>query len=176
LVKGERRAEMDKRKEVLRLYALGIPIRRIAKTLKAPRSTVARWIEEAKGKLRTKEKQRGAVFQDEIWDRILELLESSKEEKGRTRTFSISYIYRLFSSELDLKGIKSERVFRRRLEEVIKQRFGSWEKLELKRRDKSELAEYRKPKGKQRREKGEWEMFLMHRVELKDYTILDTFN
>jgi len=149
---------MDKRKEVLRLYALGIPIRRIAKTLKVPRSTVARWIEEAKSKLRKKEKQGEALFQDEIWDRILEFLRSSKEEKGRTRTFSISYIYRLFSSELDLKGIKSERVFRRRLEEVIKQRFGSWEKLELERRDKKEYAEYRKPRGKQRREKGEWEI------------------
>jgi len=149
---------MDKRKEVLRLYALGIPIRRIAKTLKVPRSTVARWIEEVKNKSWKKEKQREAVFQDEVWDRILELLRSSKEEKGRTRTLSIAYVYRLFELELKEKGIKSERTFRRVLEEVIKQRFGSWEKLELERRDKKEYAEYRKPKGKQRREKGEWEI------------------
>jgi len=157
-VKGGRRAGMDKRKEVLRLYALGIPIRRIAKTLKVPRSTVARWIEEVKNKSWKKEKQREAVFQDEVWDRILELLRSSKEEKGRTRTLSIAYVYRLFELELKEKGIKSERTFRRVLEEVIKQRFGSWEKLELERRDKKEYAEYRKPKGKQRREKGEWEI------------------
>jgi transposase len=149
---------MDKRKEVLRLYAFGIPIRRIAKTLKVPRSTVARWVEEAKSKLRKKEKQREAVFQDEIWDRILELLRSSKEEKGRTRTLSIAYTYRLFELELKDKGIKSERTFRRVLEQVIKQRFGSWEKLELERRDKKEYAEYRKSKGKQKREKGEWEI------------------
>jgi transposase len=149
---------MDKRKEVLRLYALGIPIRRIAKTLKVPHSTVARWIEEVRGQLREKEKQKEAVFQDEVWDRILELLRSSKEEKGRTRAFSIAYTYRLFELELKDKGIKSERTFRRVLEEVIKQRFGSWEKLELERRDKKEYAEYRKPKGKQRREKGEWEI------------------
>jgi transposase len=149
---------MDKRKVVLQLYALGIPIRRIAKTLNVPRSTVARWIEEAKSKLREKEKQKEAVFQDEIWDRILELLRSSKEEKGRTRTLSIAYAYRLFELELKDKGIKSERSFRRVLEEVIKQRFGSWEKLELERRDKKEYAEYRKPKGKQRRERGEWEI------------------
>jgi transposase InsO family protein len=149
---------MDKRKEVLRLYAIGIPIRRIAKTLKVPHSTVARWIEGVKGKLRKKEKQKEAVFQDEIWDRILELLRSSKEEKGRTRTLSIAYIYRLFELELKDKGIKSERTFRRVLEEVIKQRFGSWEKLELERRDKTEIAQYRKPKAKQRREKGEWEI------------------
>jgi transposase len=158
LVKGGRRAGMDKRKEVLRRYALGVPIRRIAKALKVPRSTVARWIEEAKNKLRKKEKQREVVFQDEIWDRILELLRSSKEEKGRTRTLSIACAYRLFELELKDKGIKSERTFRRALEEVIKQRFGSWEKLELERRDKKEYAEYRKPKGKQRREKGEWEI------------------
>jgi DNA-binding transcriptional regulator YiaG len=149
---------MDKRKEALRLYSLGISIRRIAKTLKVPRSTVARWIEETKSKLREKEKRKEAVFQDEIWDRILELLMSSKEEKGRTRTLSIAHIYRLFELELKDKGIKSERSFRRRLEEVIKQRFGSWEKLELQRRDKKEYAEYRKPKGKQRREPAEWEI------------------
>jgi hypothetical protein len=150
---------MDKRKEVLRLYALGIPIRRIAKSLKVPHSTVARWIEEAKGKAKKqKEKQKEAVFQDELWGRILELLRSSKEEKGRTRTFSISYVYRLFELELKERGINSERGFRRRLEEVIKQRFGSWEKLELSRRNKDELAEYRKPKAKQKREKGEWEI------------------
>jgi len=148
---------MDKRKEVLRLHALGIPIRRIAKTLKAPRSTVARWIEEVKPR-KQKEKQKEAVFQDEIWDRILELLRSSKEEKGRTRTLSIAYAYRLFELELKDKGIKSERTFRRVLEEVIKQKFGSWEKLELERRDKKEYAEYRKSKGKQRRERGEWEI------------------
>jgi transposase-like protein len=158
LVKGERRAEMEKRKEVLRLYTLGIPIRRIAKTLNVPRSTVARWVEEAKSKLRKKEKQREAVFQDEIWDRILELLGSSKEEKGRTRTLSIAYTYRLFELELKDKGIKSERTFRRVLEQVIKQRFGSWEKLELERRDKTEIAQYRKSKAKQKREKGEWEI------------------
>jgi transposase InsO family protein len=152
-------AGMDKRKEVLRLYALGIPIRRIAKSLKVPHSTVARWIEEAKGKAKKqREKQKEAVVQDELWGRILELLRSSKEEKGRTRTFSISYVYRLFELELKERGINSERVFRRRLEEVIKQRFGSWEKLELSRRNKDELAEYRKPKAKQRREKGEWEI------------------
>jgi transposase InsO family protein len=123
-----------------------------------PRSTVARWVEESKSKLQKKEKQKEAVFQDEIWDRILELLMSSKEEKGRTRTLSIAYVYRLFELELKDKGIKSERSFRRRLEEVIKQRFGSWEKLELKRRDKKEYAGYRKPKAKQRREPAEWEI------------------
>jgi len=150
---------MDKRKEVLRLYAFGVPIRRIAKTLKVPRSTVARWIEETKSKLRKqKEKQKEKVFQDELWDRVLELLVFSKEEKGRTRTISISHAYKLFEAELQTKGIKSERSFRRVLEQVIKQRFGSWEKLELERRDKKEYAEYRKPKGKQRREKGEWEI------------------
>jgi len=146
---------MDERKmEVIRLYSLGIPIRRIAKVLGIPKSTVERWVKEP---LKAEEQRKDPIFQDEIWDRVLELLRSSKEEKGRTRTFSISYIYKLFSPELWLKGIKSERTFRRRLEEVIKERFGSWEALELKRRDKSE-AEYRKPKGKQRREKGEWEI------------------
>jgi len=155
---GGRRVKMSKRLEALRLYSFGVPLRRIAKTLKVPRSTVARWIEEVKSKLRKEEKQKEAVFQDELWDRMLELFMSSKEEKGRTRTLSIAYVYRLFELELKDKGIKSERTFRRVLEQVIKQRFGSWERLELQRRDKKEYAEYRKPKGKQRREKGEWEI------------------
>ena len=148
---------MDERKtEALRLHALGIPIRRIAKVLRIPRSTVARWVKELIEVMGEKKEEKH--LQDELWDRVIELLTFSKEEKGRTRALSIAQIYRLFEVELQTKGIKSERTFRRVLEEVIKQRFGSWEKLELERRDKKEYAEYRKPKGKQRREKGEWEI------------------
>jgi transposase len=152
-----RRADMDERKmEALRLHALGIPIRRIAKVLRIPRSTVARWVKEPIEVMGERKEEKH--LQDELWDRVLGLLTFSKEEKGRTRVLSIAQTYRLFEAELQTKGIKSERTFRRVLEEVIKQRFGSWEKLELERRDKKEYAEYRKPKGKQRREKGEWEI------------------
>jgi transposase len=148
---------MDERKAAaLRLYGLGVPIRRIAKVLRIPRSTVARWVKEPIEV--TGEKKEEKHLQDELWDRVLGLLTFSKEEKGRTRVLSITQTYRLFEVELQTRGIKSERTFRRVLEGVIKQRFGSWEKLELERRDKKEYAEYRKPKGKQRREKGEWEI------------------
>jgi transposase len=154
-----RRAEMDERKmEVLRLYSLNIPTRRIARILGIPKSTVERWVKEPLT-LKAEEKQKNApLLQDEIWDRVIELLKLSKEEKGRTRVLSIAQTYRLFEVELQAKGIKSERTFRRVLEQVIKQRFGSWEGLEMKRRDKSELAEHRKPKGKQRREPATWEI------------------
>jgi len=149
---------MDKRKDALWLYGLGYSIRQIAEELSIPKSTVHRWIQEMLAKPRTKEERKKELLQDEIWDRILELLKFSKEEKGRTRTLSISRIYERLRKDLEARGIKSERAFRRRLEEVIKQRFGSWEKLELSRRDKDEWAEYRKPKGKQKRERGEWEI------------------
>ena len=153
----KRRAEMDERKtEALRLHALGIPIRRIAKVLRIPRSTVARWVKEPIEVMGERKEEKH--LQDELWDRVIELLTFSKEEKGRTRTLSISQAYKLFEVELSLRNIRSERTFRRVLEQVIKQRFGSWEKLELKRRDKSELAEYRKPKGKQKREPATWEI------------------
>jgi len=148
---------MDERvTEALRLHALGIPIRRIAKVLRIPRSTVARWVKEPIEVMEEEKEEKH--LQDELWDRVLGLLTFSKEEKGRKRVLSISQIYRLFEVELQTKGIKSERNFRRVLDQVIKERFGSWEKLELERRDKKEYAEYRKPKGKQRREKGEWEI------------------
>jgi len=148
---------MDKRKEVLRLYSLGISIRRIARFLGIPKSTVERWVKE---QLRAEQKRKDALLQmqDEIWDRVIELLTFSKEEKGRTRVLSIAQIYKLLEVDLQTRGIRSERTFRRRLEEVIKERFGGWEGLELKRRDKSELAEYRKPKAKQRREPATWEI------------------
>jgi transposase/transposase-like protein len=155
LVKGERRAEMDERKaKVLQLYTLGVPIRRIAKVLGIPKSTVERWVKEPL----MKAEQKDALLRDEIWDRVVDALMLSKEEKGRTRVLSISRIYRLFELELQTKGIKSERTFRRVLEQTIKQRFGGWEKLELERRDKTEIAQYRKSKAKQKREKGEWEI------------------
>jgi transposase/transposase-like protein len=149
---------MDERKiKVLQLYALGVPIRRIARILGIPKSTVERWVKSPLT-LKAEEKRKDALLQDEIWDRVIELLKLSNEEKGRTRVLSVSQIYRLFEMELQMRGIKSERTFRRRLEEVIKERFGSWEKLELSRRNKDEIAEYRKPKKKQRRQPAEWEI------------------
>ena len=154
----QRRVEMDERKiKVLQLYALGVSIRRIARILGIPKSTVERWVKSPLT-LKAEEKRKDALLQDEIWDRVIELLKLSKEEKGRTRVLSIAQIYKLLEVELQARGIKSERTFRRRLEEVIRDRFGSWERLELERRDKKEYAEYRKPKAKQRRERGEWEM------------------
>jgi transposase len=148
---------MNERKtEALRLHTLGISIRRIAKVLRVPRSTVARWVKEPIDVMGEKKEEKH--LQDELWDRVIELLTFSKEEKGRTRTLSISQAYKLFEVELSLRNIKSERTFRRALEEVIKQRFGSWEALELKRRDKSEWVEYKKPKGKQKREPATWEI------------------
>ncbi len=147
---------MNERKlEALRLYSLNIPIRRIARILGIPKSTVERWVKEP---LKAEEKREDTLLQDEIWDRAIQLLRLSKEEKGRTRVLSIAQIYKLLEVDLQARGIKSERTFRRRLEEVIRERFGSWERLELERRDKKEYAEYRKPKSKQRREKGEWEI------------------
>jgi hypothetical protein len=146
----------EKKTEVLRLYGLGVPIRRIAKVLRIPRSTVARWVKEPIKAMGEEKEEKH--LQDELWDRVIELLTFSKEEKGKTRVLSIAQIYKLFEFELSLRNIKSERTFRRVLEQVIKQRFGSWERLELQRRDKKEYAEYRKPKGKQRREPAEWEI------------------
>jgi transposase len=150
---------MDERKrEVLRLYGWGVPIRRIAKELNIPKSTVQRWVQEMLAKPKTRERKREELLNDEIWDRIINNLLFTAKEKGRTRAFSIAHVFRLYEPELKVKGIEKERTFRRYLERVIKERFGSWEALELKRRDKSELAEYRKPKAKQKREKGEWEI------------------
>jgi transposase len=154
-----RRVEMDEKKiTALHLYGLGVSIRRIAKELNIPKTTVHRWIKGLLGKPETREKRKEELLKDEIWDRIINALMLTVKEKGRTRAFSIAHVFRLFEQELMAKGIEKERTFRRYLERVIKERFGSWEAFELKRRDRSELAEYRKPKSKQKREKGEWEI------------------
>ena len=150
---------MDKKKIIaLHLYGSGASIRRIAENLKIPKSTVHRWIQEMLAKPKTREKRKEELLQDEIWDRIINTLMLTVKEKGKTRTFSIAQVFRIYEQELMAKGIEKERTFRRYLEGVIKERFGSWEAFELKRRDRSELAQYRKPKAKQRREKGEWEI------------------
>jgi transposase/transposase-like protein len=150
---------MDEKKMIaLHLYGSGATIRGIAKTLKVSKSTVHRWIQEILGKPKKREKRREELLQDEIWDRIINSLMLTVKEKGRTRALSIAQVFRLYEQELMAKGIEKERTFRRYLDRVIKERFGSWEALELKRRDKSELAEYRKSKAKQKREKGEWEI------------------
>ena len=148
---------MDERKlEVLKLYAMGVPIRRIAKVLGIPKSTVERWVKEP---TRPKnEKKKDAFLRDEIWDKVIQLLRLSKEEKGRTRTLSISQVFKLLELELRTRGINSERTFRRRLEEVIKERFNSWEQFELSRRKKNEWANYKGPKAKLRREPATWEI------------------
>jgi transposase InsO family protein len=149
---------MDKKKEALQLYGWGAPIRRIAEILNVPKSTVHRWIQEMLAKPKTKEKMKEELLQDEIWDRIINSLMLTIKEKGRTRTLSVAHVFRLYKQELMDKGIEKERAFRRHLERAIKERFGSWEGLEMKRRDKSELAEHRKPKAKQRREPATWEI------------------
>jgi hypothetical protein len=150
---------MDEKKIIaLHLYGSGASIRGIAEILKVPKSTVHRWIQEMLAKPKTKEKMKEELLQDEIWDRIINSLMLTIKEKGRTRTLSVAYVFRLYKQELMDKGIEKERAFRRHLERVIKERFGSWEGLEMKRRDKSELAEHRKPKAKQRREPATWEI------------------
>ena len=150
---------MDEKKMiVLHLYGSGATIRGIAKTLGISKSTIHRWIQEILAKPKTREKKREEILKDEIWDRIINTLMLTVKEKGRTRALSIARVFELFKNELKAKGIDKERTFRRYLERVIKERFGSWEAFELKRRDKSEFAEFRRPKGKQRREPAEWEI------------------
>ncbi len=148
----------EKKKAALQLYGWGVSIRRIAEALNIPKTTVHRWIQEMLAKPKATNKRKEELLQDEIWDRIINSLMLAVKEKGRTRTLSIAHVFRLYEQELIDRGIEKERTFRRYLERVIKERFGSWEAFELKRRDKTEWAEYRKPKAKQRRERGEWEI------------------
>jgi len=148
----------EKKKVVLQLYGWRVPIRRIAEELNIPKSTVHRWIQEMLGKPKAREKRKEELLKDEIWDRIINSLMLTVKEKGRTRTISIARVFEFYKNELMDKGIEKERTFRRYLERVIKERFGSWEAFELKRRDRTEVAQYRKPKMKQRRHPAEWEI------------------
>ncbi|MCI4453555.1 MAG: transposase [Thermodesulfobacterium sp.] len=146
-----------KKGEALHLYGLGYKISKIAKRLKLPKSTVYRWVTETP-KQSKREVKKKELLNDEIWERIVGLLLFSYKEKGRGRTLSVSQIYEDLKDELETRGILSERTFRRRLEDYIILRFGGWEGLEMERRDKKELSEYKQPKGKLKREAGTWEV------------------
>jgi Integrase core domain. len=148
------------KKEVLKYYFQGYSLRQITKIMskigiKVHFSTVKRWID---AELKLQEKEKKIELPEDLRARIKDLLLLNNKEKGRTRTLSLSIIYKLLEMDLRLYGINSKTSWYRFIKGFIKEEFGSYEKLQRKRLDKRELSKNIISKGKLSRNPAEWEI------------------
>jgi hypothetical protein len=124
--------------------------------VKAHFSTIKRWI-DAELKLQ-EEKEKKIEIPENLKQRIKNLLLLKNKEKGKTRTLSLSQIYKLLEVDLKMIGISSKSAWYKFIKNFIKQEFGSYEKLQKKRLDKRELSKNIVSKGKLSRNPAEWEI------------------
>ena len=127
-----------------------LSIREISKITGVPKSTVDRWIKEA-----IKEKQAKKIERlyyktnQELRERIIQALLKVVSQKGRTRAAANKrMLYRLFELDFNQIGVKDEKTASELISYIVKQEFGSWEKLEAKRRPFKEHSKYRSSKGR----------------------------
>ncbi|MBX0310832.1 MAG: hypothetical protein JHC31_03355, partial [Sulfurihydrogenibium sp.] len=146
------------KKEALKYYLQGYSLRQIYQILnkKVHFTTIKRWIDAAL-KLQEKKEKKIEISED-LKARIRDLLLIKNKEKGRTRTLSLSQIYKLLELELKMIGISSKSTFYRFIKSFIKEEFGSYEKLQRKRLDKKEMSKHIVSKGKLSRNQREWEI------------------
>jgi hypothetical protein len=146
------------KKEALKYYFQGYSLRQIYQILnkKVHFTTIKRWIDAA---LKLQEKKEKKIeLPEDLKARIKDLLLINNKEKGRTRTLSLSQIYKLLEVDLKMIGISSKASWYRFIRNFIKEEFGSYEKLQRKRLDKKEMSKHLISKGKLSRNKGEWEI------------------
>jgi transposase-like protein len=156
---------MDKkqiRAKAVRLYSQGYSLREIQQILrkvgvKAHFSTIKRWIDK-EIKLQQNSEKTKIELSEELKARIKDLLLLKNKEKGKTRTLSLSQIYKLLEVDLKMIGISSKTSWYRFIKDFIKQEFGNYEKLQKKRLDKKELSKNIVSKGKLSRNPAEWEI------------------
>lgn len=165
--------ERDKamRKRTKELFMHGFSISKISKVLGKPYQTVKRWVEQGTAGKRGRPKTE--PFPEELKKKLLPLLLSVKEEKGKSRVLSLRRIYSLLEIDLKLAGVKTLHAFYYRVEKLVKEEFGSWEALEQKRRPRKEISQFTTPKGKLVREKGVVEIDATgYSFKGKNYSIL----
>jgi transposase-like protein len=143
----------------LELYLKGFSLRKIQMILNGKGigihySTIKRWLD---GTL-TLQNQKKIELPAELKGKIKSLLLLNNKEKGRTRTLSLSFIYKLLEVDLRLYGINSKTSWYRFIKGFIKEEFGSYEKLQKKRLDKRELSKNIISKGKLSRSPAQWEI------------------
>lgn len=136
-----------------KLYAQNpeMPIREYARIVGVSHTTIRRWREEF---MRAKERKTQHIhtlylkMPPELKERLRGLLLYSKEEKTRTRTIPKAKIYKFLELDLSMLGVKNKTQGLKLISHFVEQEFGSWEKLEAKRRPRKELPKFRTPKGK----------------------------
>lgn len=148
---------MEKMLQAIKLYKEGVSARTIAQVVKVSHTTVLRWIKQWEGEgLRKSKKGRSKKegLSEELKGKLKKFLEHKTSEKGKTRILSLRQIYKAFELECRSAGICSVHSFYRYVKKLIKEEYGSLEKLEAKRRDRKEIHQYRRPKGRIERRKG----------------------
>ncbi|MBX0310259.1 MAG: hypothetical protein JHC31_00380 [Sulfurihydrogenibium sp.] len=146
------------KKMALEYYLQGYSLRQIYQILKEKVhfTTIKRWV-DAELKLQ-KEKEKKTEIPDDLKQRIKNLLLLGNKEKGKTRTLSLSQIYKLLEVDLKMIKINSKTSWYRFIKNFVKEEFGSYEKLQRKRLDKKEMSKHIVSKGKLSRNQREWEI------------------
>ena len=138
---------------VLYLHAQNpdLSIRKIAKMTGVPRSTVHRIISQQAKKEKGLTKVERAYYKmsEDFKERTINALLNVVQSKGKTRAaVNKSFLYDLFEIDFNSIGINNKKEASELISYLVKQKFGSWEKLEAKRRPFKEHSKYRSSKGR----------------------------
>lgn len=127
-----------------------LSVRDLEKMTGVPRSTIHRWITEAK-----KEKRTGKIeklyykMSEDFKERIINSLLNVVSAKGKTRAaVNKKFLFEIFELDFREIGVNDYKTASEVISYLVKQEFGSWEKLEMKRRPFKEHSLYRASKGK----------------------------
>ena len=126
-------------------------VREIEKATGVPRSTIQRWkTEQAKKEKRARKIERLYYkMSEDFKERIINALLNVVQSKGRTRAATNKkFLYEIFELDFREIGVEEYKTASELISYVVKQKFGSWEKLEAKRRPFKEHSKYRSSKGK----------------------------
>lgn len=152
----KRKYTAKQKAQVLYLYAQNpeLSVRQIEMMTGVPRSSVHRIISEQAKKEKTLTKIERAYYKmsEEFKERIINALLNVVKSKGRTRAAANkSFLYDLFQIDFNNIGINNKKETGELISYLVKQKFGSWEKLEAKRRPFKEHSKYRSSKGRIKR-------------------------
>lgn len=158
-----------------------LSIREIARLLKIPKTSVHRWVLNIKA-LETENLNAWytQVVEQGLSQKLRELLLFRTQEKGKTRVLSFAQIRRIFLEEAKKRGLNMECnsfVWQAMVDFFVKKEFGSWERLEMLRRETKELAKFKENKGALQREVAWWEVDVTgYTYQDKQYSVLQAMD
>jgi len=128
-----------------------LSVRELEKMTGVPCSTIQNWKNEQVKKEKRMRKIERLYYKmsEEFKERIINTLLNVVSSKGKTRAAANKrMIYRLMEIDFSSIGVEDEKTASELISYLVKQKFGSWEKLEAKRRPFKEHSKYRSSKGK----------------------------